>query len=258
MRMRILLVDDNEDFLDSTKDVLVDEGYEVMTATNGEDAVSLAGLHDYNVVLMDIKMPGLNGVESFLKMKEQNPDVRVILFTAYSLEELIARAKDEGACSVLTKPLDMSQLLETVAAIHDEGEGGCILIVDDDRAFCDNLSECLQGEGYAVVATCDGDEAKSKAGEKLFDILLLDMKLPPENGLEVYSHIKKMQPDLITIILTGYSKEMSDLIEQTLDKNAYTFLTKPIQIPELLNLLKQVIDDRNNGNLQKPDRGKQD
>ena len=104
MKMRILLVDDNEDFLDSTRDILVDEGYDVITATNGEDAVSLAKSHDFNLVLMDIKMPGLNGVESFLKMKENNPDVRVILFTAYSLEELVVRAKDEGACSVLTKP----------------------------------------------------------------------------------------------------------------------------------------------------------
>jgi DNA-binding NtrC family response regulator len=65
-----------------------------------------------------------------------------------------------------------------------------------------------------------------------------------------------MQPDLITIILTGYSKEMSDLIDQTLNENAYTFLTKPIQIPELLDLLKQVIDARERGNLQKPDRQK--
>jgi DNA-binding NtrC family response regulator len=49
---------------------------------------------------------------------------------------------------------------------------------------------------------------------------------------------------------------MSDLIDQTLDENAYTFLTKPIQIPELLNLLKQVIDAREKGNLQKPGREK--
>ena len=80
------------------------------------------------------------------------------------------------------------------------------------------------------------------------------MKLPPQNGLEVYKHIKGMQPDLITIILTGYSKEMSDLIDQTLNENAYTFLTKPIQVPELLDLLKQVIKAREKGNLQKPDR----
>ena len=254
MKLRILLVDDNEDFLDSTRDILVDEGYDVVTATNGEDAVSLARSHEFNLVLMDIKMPGLNGVESFLKMKENNPDIRVILFTAYSLEELVLRAKDEGACSVLTKPLDMSQLLETIATVHAKGKGGCILLADDNRAFCDNLSDSLQAEGYSVVAACDGEEAKSKAKETTFDILLLDMKLPPQNGLEVYKHIKRMQPDLITIILTGYSKEMSDMIEQTLNENAYTFLTKPIQIPELLDLLKQVIDAREKGNLQKPDR----
>jgi DNA-binding NtrC family response regulator len=254
--MRILLVDDNEDFLDSTKDVLVDEGYEVVTATNGEDAVSLAESRDFNVVLMDIKMPGLNGVESFLKMKEHNPDVRVILFTAYSMESLIARAKEEGACSVLAKPLDMSRLLDAIASIRDEGKGGCILLADDDKAFCDNLSDSLQAEGYAVVAACNGCEAESEAKERSFDILLLDMKIPPKNGLEVYKHIKKTQPDIVTIILTGYSTEMSDLIDQTINENAYTFLTKPVRIPELLDLLKQAIGARKKGSLRKPGRGK--
>jgi CheY-like chemotaxis protein len=57
----ILLVDDNGEFLDSTKDVLEDEGYEVFTATNGEDAIRMVGERPFEVILMDIKMPGLKG-----------------------------------------------------------------------------------------------------------------------------------------------------------------------------------------------------
>ncbi len=69
MKVKILLVDDNEDFLDSTKDVLEIEGYQVVTATNGEDAVALTGSQRFNIVLMGVKMPGITGVESFIKMK---------------------------------------------------------------------------------------------------------------------------------------------------------------------------------------------
>ncbi len=57
MKARILQVDDNEEFLDSTKDVLENEGYEVVTAVSGEEAVQLFGVHNFDVILMDIKMP---------------------------------------------------------------------------------------------------------------------------------------------------------------------------------------------------------
>ncbi len=57
MKERILLVDDNEAFLDSTKDILEDQGYEVVTAESGEEAVRVFGAHTFDVILMDIKMP---------------------------------------------------------------------------------------------------------------------------------------------------------------------------------------------------------
>jgi CheY-like chemotaxis protein len=96
MRGKILLVDDNDEFLDSTRDVLETEGYQVITAANGEDAVALAASQPFNIVLMDIKMPGLNGVDSFLKMKAQNPDVQVILLTAYFMEMITEIPRTPG------------------------------------------------------------------------------------------------------------------------------------------------------------------
>ncbi len=77
METRILLVDDNEEFLDSTRDVLEDDGYLVATATNGELALALMETGSYDVILMDIKMPGMNGVETFIKMKKKTPPSRL-------------------------------------------------------------------------------------------------------------------------------------------------------------------------------------
>jgi CheY-like chemotaxis protein len=124
MKTRILLVDDNADFLDSTKDVLEDAGYQVDVATNGVDALNQELNAPFDVVLMDIKMPGMNGVETFIQMKKNNPHVRVVLFTAYALEDLVEEARNEGVCEVLNKPLDMEKLLGTINPDKKSPEGG--------------------------------------------------------------------------------------------------------------------------------------
>jgi DNA-binding NtrC family response regulator len=251
MKGKILLVDDNDEFLDSTKDVLETEGYQVITAVNGEDAVALAASQRFNIVLMDIKMPGLNGVESFLKMKAQNPDVKVILLTAYFMEDLILKAQAEGVLAILSKPLDMQKLLDAVATAVEKGSS-CILVADDDPAFCGSLSDALQTAGYKVKAACDGDRVKHIAEAENFDILLLDMKFPPHNGLVTYRQIKRVQPDLITIIVTGYAEEMEDLIRQALDENVYTFLAKPLEMETLLAVIREGLNAKKYGEFQKP------
>jgi CheY-like chemotaxis protein len=249
---KILLVDDNGAFIDSIKDVLEDEGYEVTTALSGEDAVSLIQKDSFDLVLMDIKMPGMNGVESFLRMKEMNPDVKVVLFTAYAFEELIQQALNEGALAVLKKPLDLVYLLSIIKEIKEQENGGYILIVDDDKALCDNLAETLFEDGYNVAVACNGHDAIQEIEHQTFDILLLDMKLPGLNGLEVYRRVKAKQPTVVTILMTGYAEELNDLINQAVSENAYTYLTKPLNINELLILLNKVSMDKRIGTIVKP------
>ena len=251
MKRRILLVDDNEDFLDSTLDVLEEVGYEVITANNGEDAVRKVDSIFFDVVLMDIKMPGLNGVESFLEMREKNPDVKVILCTAYPLEHLTEQARQQGVKAILTKPLRMTKLLATLDEAVKSERGACVLVVDDDVVLCDSLTDVLCAAGFRVAVANDGKKAVSVADHESPDILLLDMNLPPLNGLEVYRNVKKRHPNMVTIIMTGYSEEMQDLIDQTMNENAYVCLRKPLDMEQLLHLLKKAYDGRKNGLYEK-------
>lgn len=258
MKGRILLVDDNEAFLDSTKDVLEDQEYGVVTAVSGEEAVRVFGAHTFDVVLMDIKMPGMNGVESFIEMKRLRPGVKVIMVTAYGVEEMIRQALAEGALAVLHKPLDMTLFFRTIDEARKGGRGGFILIADDDQALCDNLVGILGEAGYQVVVAYNGEEAVKIVEAHAFDVLLLDMKLPLLNGLEVYRRIKPIQPDIVTIVITGYAQEMSDLIQEILDETAQTCLTKPLDMGQLLGLLKEIFapkrDVRVNSEVNSHDR----
>lgn len=110
----ILLVDDNEMFVDSARDVLEAEGYNVTTAGGGEEALAKAKEKQFCVVVMDIKMEGLNGVESFIEMKKLKPQIKVIMCTAHLVEDLIYRAEREGAFAILKKPVKMANLLEEI------------------------------------------------------------------------------------------------------------------------------------------------
>lgn len=252
MAEKILLVDDNADFIDNMKDLLEDEGYRVVTANCGEDAVVLMDKDFFSLVLMDIKMPGMNGVECFLKMKARNPRVRVILFTAYALDDLIQTAQDGGVLTVLKKPLDMPTFIKTVETAVKTPAGETILVTDDDQALCDNLFEVLTACGYKVAVTFDGAGALREANVQAFDVLLLDLKLPELDGLEVYRRIKALQPNLVTILITGYAEEMKGLIRQAIRENAYTFLPKPLEMKNLLQVIHEATEARKNGISSKP------
>jgi two-component system response regulator HydG len=252
MKGQILLVDDNEEFLDSTRDVLDDEGYEVVTATSGEEGIELAGAQTFDVILMDIKMPGMNGVESFIEMKRRNPGVKVIMVTAYSVEDLMRQALDEGVFAILSKPIDMDRLFRTIEDAKRDGKGGLVLAVDDDKEICNNFVDILSERGYEVVAAYDGEEAVTKAKTNIFDVLLLDMNLPLMNGLEVYRQIKSIQPNIMAIIVSGYAQEMDSFITQALNENAYTFLRKPVNMDQLLGLVEGICSGLRKNTYHKP------
>ena len=114
MEKRVLIVDDNAMFLDSARDVLEGEAYLVVTVESGEEALRRTQVQDFPVVLMDIKMGGLNGVETFIEMKRYRPDARVIICTAHLVESLIQRAEQEGAFAILKKPIRTDLLLKTI------------------------------------------------------------------------------------------------------------------------------------------------
>ena len=118
---RLLIVDDDEDFGDSLAEALEMHGHKVDIATSGEDGIAAAGRTHYDAILMDVALPGLNGVDSLLAIQETNPETRCFLMTGYSADHLAARAIEAGAIEVLTKPLDPDKLARRLAAIRAGG-----------------------------------------------------------------------------------------------------------------------------------------
>ena len=101
---KILIVDDEQNMRRTLAEILADEGYKVTTAATGEEAVQLCTRETYGAVLMDVRMPGIDGVEAFRLIRRHQEGVRVILMSAYSMDALRNAALDEGAVAFLAKP----------------------------------------------------------------------------------------------------------------------------------------------------------
>jgi two-component system, NtrC family, response regulator HydG len=239
---RILLVDDNEAFLDSTKDVLEDEGYDIVTASSGDEAIKRVENQPFDLVLMDIKMPGLSGVEAFVEIKKRTPDIKVIMCTAYIVEALIKKALTEGAYAVLNKPFEMSLLFRTIDnALGSPKFRASILVADSDPALCTTLQDLLASEGNNVFVANDGHAALELAHERKFDILLVDADLPLIKGPELHRLIKAKQPDLLATIIMSASQDLSpDLHSRLAREKGVTKLTKPLDLAQLKELLDSI------------------
>lgn len=108
---RVLLVDDDPGILETMSDILSLEGHEIDVADCGEEAVRLCAREDYDFALLDIRMPGMDGVATLRKIKSMNPSMRVVMITGFDVGELASQAIAEGAEAVFRKPLDVASFL---------------------------------------------------------------------------------------------------------------------------------------------------
>lgn len=115
-KTKILIVDDNSSMIETLTDILLLYPYRVDSAEDGPTAIEKVKKNGMAVVLMDYKMPGMNGVEAFREMIKINPGLKIIFITAYYTEKTINEALDEGACGICHKPLDLDHLLDQIRA----------------------------------------------------------------------------------------------------------------------------------------------
>lgn len=248
--MKILVVDDNIEFCDNVEDILTLKGFEVTKTYDGVSAIEIVKKSDFDLVIMDIKMPLIDGVEAFKQIKKINPKIAVIMVTAFAVEELIRESLREGAFGLLKKPLDFDKLFTMIEDTKDAGS--MIMIVDDDEHLCENMADILTGKGYRVRIANDSDSAISKTKLNNFDIIILDMRLPPLNGFETYRAIRDIRPEVIVLIITGYIGELEEEVNKMIDSSAYTCFEKPIDMEVLLKSLSIIEQQKADGKIEKP------
>jgi len=223
---------------ETLSDIMENIGYKVDVANDGYNAIKLISKHDYIMVLMDIKMPGINGVETFKEIKQIRPSTKVIMMTAYSVDDLVKEALKEGAYGIIYKPLKIDYLLHFIKKLEKDIN---ILIVDDDPNFCETLKDSLVEAKYKIAVSYNGKQAIKYIKENEVNIVFIDIKIPILNGLEIYLAIKKINPKVTGVMVTGYKyDEVANLVEEALKNDLYTCLYKPLDKGKVIALIEEI------------------
>ncbi len=189
-RPKILVIDDDKDIRTVITEILDQSGYEVFTASSGQQGLDLATQMIPNLIILDLMMPGMDGwtVLTKLQHKPALADVPVIILSGASGLEM---AMSLGAAAVLFKPVDAHQLTAEIAAQLAPLPPSYILLVEDDADSRTLITRLLEGEGWNSRSAINGNAALRILKQATPAMIILDLKMAGMNGFELLEVIGK-------------------------------------------------------------------
>ena len=240
---KILLVDDDEINLMMTEMVLSEMGYMVTTAQSGEEAIALLRASHYDLLLLDVVMYPLTGLETLARIREipEIKGIRTVFLTASSDRMDMTEAIRLGALDFIRKPALPENLLSIVRHALLIREKETILAVDDDEMSLLAVQE-LFGIRYDVRCAASGAEALREIEKEPPDLVLLDLHMPEMNGIEVLHRIRDIDAceNLPVVFLTADtdSNTEADLFKE----GAMDYIAKPFVMQVAMQRIRRILD----------------
>jgi len=229
-KLKVLLVDDEKEFVDSLSERLKLRNLKADIAYDGEQALDAIKADMPDVMVLDLRMPGIDGIEVLRRAKRSHPELQVVILSGHGSDKEEKEAKALGALAYLRKPIDIDQL---VGALHRERLK--VLLVDDEREFVDSLSERLELRNIDPDIAYSGEEALQTIQTGNHDLMVLDLRMPGIDGIEVLRRVRKKHPEMQVVILTGHGSDREEREAKKLGVLAY--LKKPADIDQLTELM---------------------
>jgi DNA-binding response OmpR family regulator len=234
----ILVVDDDVDACHNLADILSDLGYRVRLAHDGPSALELVRQEAYDVALLDLKMPGMDGLTLYREIRKLRAETVAIVVTAYAGSKTEEEVRTAGAWRLLHKPVDFDRLLPLVSQAVGQP---LILVVDDDPDLCASLWDLCRERGFRVSVAHDEETAAARLQDRSFNVVLVDMRLPQGDGAGVFRRVRRVNPQARVVLITGFRSEMDQLIQQqVLREGADAVCEKPFDMPRLLATLERL------------------
>jgi DNA-binding NtrC family response regulator len=270
----VLIVDDDPALLAALPEALRLRmaGVTVDTADSGAAALDRIAARDYDAIVIDVKMPGMDGLALLAEIRARRPDTPVLMITGHGEHALAIQALRGGAYDFIQKPIDRdhfvaalsramrvhalnrrvkdrqvalkrctSELEQIVEKTGRGSEQARVLIVDDDPALLQALPQALQLRMAEVtVDTADSAAAAlDRIAARDYDAIVTDIKMPGMDGLALLAEIRRRQPDTPILIITGHGEY--DLSVRALRGGAYDFIQKPIDRDHFVATLYRAI-----------------
>jgi len=258
MTIRLLLVDDNLQFLEMLEAFLAVESDMVVLGRAGtaQGGVERARALRPDVVLMDLALPDASGLDAARWIKEENPNIKVMVLTLYDSAEYRAAAQELGLEGYIVKPDLFDQLKPALRALASdrfiaEGEGTrgdvlrTVLVVDDSPTMRRMVIAALRSiPQVRFIQAGSGLEAIEKLALTPVHLAVLDLNMPDMHGLEVLRFVRQ-QPryrELPIVVLTTRDDERSRA--DAIAAGASRYMTKPFKLPELVGVVTTLLGSK--------------
>lgn len=266
-KIKLLMVDDETEFLESTAVALKRRGLDVSTAGSGAEAMVMISQSDFDIVLLDVKMPGMDGVEVLERIASVKPGLPVIMLTGHGNIEDAFKSSKIGVVDFLSKPYDMDYLAEKIrdtvkkavimkAASESKHESAAgeinVLLVDDEEELLSSLAPALKRRGFSVDTAENGHDALEKVSARNYDVVVLDVKMPGVDGIETLKRMREKGKNFEVLMLTGHPNVNSAF--ESMKSGAADYIMKPPDVDELTSAIKKLYSKKN---LTEIDQGKQ-
>jgi len=268
MTARVLIVDDNIANIKLLEARLAAEYFEVVTATNGPDALEICGRGRCDIVLLDVMMPGMDGFETCRRLKgdPRTVHIPVIIVTALDQPSDRVAGLEAGADDFLTKPVNdialitrvkslvrlkmlTDELMTRVSTSNDiglddamdpaqlDGLGGRILLVEDMPATIERVKKTL-APYHTIDQESDPQEALFKAADGDYDLAIVSLTLAKIDGLRLCSQLRSLDRTRLVPILVIVDPDDNQRLLRGLDLGVNDYLMRPIDRNEMLARVK--------------------
>lgn len=245
-KTKILVIDDQPSLLETFTDTLNKLGFQVDVAEDGFNAIERAKETRYDILFMDIKMPGIDGIQTFREIRKIDSKPAVIMMTAYAIAGLVREAIMEGAYTVIAKPFDMEKIISIIQRILKRP---AVLVADGKREVIETFRDFLENRHYKVTGAKNAKEAIDLVKGKNFDIIFLDIRLPEVGGASLVEEIQKARPEA-AVVMTAFAVEAD--IQRAIGHGAYTCLFKPVDPESLARVLDDVWEKKRHLSMRVP------
>jgi len=295
-KMKVLLVDDEEDYVRTMAERMEMRDVGSRVALSGEEALRMLEDETPDVMVLDLRMPGIDGMEVLERVKKEHPHVEVIILTGHGSDKEEREARRLGAFEYLRKPADTGHLISTIreawrkslkatvdfikdskdefgrsmaaAGLASEGSPELaremmqepmprraeapeptqrradtpaqslkVLLVDDEEDFVRTMAERMEMRDLGSEVALGGEQALQMIEGEIPDVMVLDLRMPGIDGMEVLRRVKNTYPQVEVIIMTGHGSDVDE--EEARRLGAFDYLRKPVDINHLMETVRR-------------------
>ena len=239
------MIDDDESVRRTTKLLIESFGFQATVFESAEEFLSSGRLDDTSCLVVDLQMPGMNGLQLQSHLAAEGCRIPVIFITAHANKESRRQAMQAGAVAFLNKPFSDEQLFQCIgSALHEfKGELGSaknlISVIDDDESVRRSTTLLIESFGYRAVAYESAENFLSSGHFNDTSCLIVDVRLPGMNGLQLQSQLAAGGCRIPIIFITSYGDEESR--RQAMQAGAVAFLGKPFTDEKLLQTIRSAL-----------------